>query len=129
MSAQSASILPLHFSGGKVDSPDLYEKAKQIADQTYAKPSAYKSGFIQKKYKELGGTYTDDGQPKKLGRWFQEKWKPINQTGYPVLRPTVRISEDTPLTVDEIDSGQARKQIALKQRIRGTKNLPKFEPF
>ena len=35
----------------------LYEQAKEIADKTYKKSSAYKSGFIVKKYKELGGTY------------------------------------------------------------------------
>ena len=28
---------------------DLYNKAKQIADEVYKKPSAYKSGFIVKK--------------------------------------------------------------------------------
>jgi hypothetical protein len=31
---------------------ELYNKAKQIADETYKKPSAYKSGYIVKLYKE-----------------------------------------------------------------------------
>ena len=44
-----------------------------------------------------------------------------------MYRPTKRISKDTPLTADEIDPIQAIKQIALKQKIKGTKNLPKFE--
>ena len=34
-----------------------YRKAKKKADETYKKPSAYKSMFIQKVYKELGGRY------------------------------------------------------------------------
>ena len=53
---------PRRFRGGKitptVDNPALYEKAKAIADQKYSKPSAYKSGFIVKEYKRLGGTYS-----------------------------------------------------------------------
>jgi hypothetical protein len=31
-----------------------------MADKIYSKPSAYKSGYIVKKYKELGGTYSGD---------------------------------------------------------------------
>lgn len=104
----------------------LYEKAKQIADRIYKKPSAYKSGFIVKKYKELGGRYRDDGEPYELKRWFAEKWVDVGREDYPVYRPTRRISKDTPLTVQEIDKGNLRKQIELKQKIRGRKNLPPF---
>lgn len=43
-----------------INHPILYKKAKKIADDVYKKPSAYKSGFIVKKYKELGGTYTNE---------------------------------------------------------------------
>jgi hypothetical protein len=39
-----------------IDNPELYKKAKQIAVEKYNKPSAFKSGFIVKTYKELGGT-------------------------------------------------------------------------
>ena len=48
---------------------ELYEKAKAMADKIYKKHSAYKSGWIVKKYKELGGRYKDDGE-RKLKRWF-----------------------------------------------------------
>jgi hypothetical protein len=41
-----------------IDNQALYEKAKAIADQKYAKPSAYKSGFLVKLYKQMGGTYS-----------------------------------------------------------------------
>ena len=37
---------------------NLYNKVKEQADKIYKKPSAYKSGYIVKKYKELGGTYS-----------------------------------------------------------------------
>jgi hypothetical protein len=109
----------------------LYEKAKKIADETYKKPSAYKSGFIVKKYKELGGTYSDDKQPKELKRWYSEMWENIDpnktKTSYPVYRPTIRVNKQTPLTVKEIDPKQLKQQIKLKQKIKGEKNLPPFK--
>jgi hypothetical protein len=107
--------------------PDLYHLAKEEADKIYKKPSAYKSGFIQKKYKELGGTYKDDGRPKTLKRWFKEGWKDIGHKGYPVYRPNVRVNKDTPLTVDEIDKKNLKKQILLKQILKGERNLPPFQ--
>ena len=55
----------------KVLNPELYEKAQKLADEIYKKPSAYKSGYIVKKYKELGGKYGDDDEPKNLKRWFK----------------------------------------------------------
>ena len=105
----------------------LYEKAKKIADETYKKPSAYKSGFIVKTYKELGGTYSDDKQPKELKQWFQEQWEDVGKSKYPVYRPTVRVNKQTPLLVSEIDPKQLKQQIKLKQKIKGEKNLPKFQ--
>jgi DNA adenine methylase len=109
-----------------INNPELYSKAKKIADETYSKPSAYKSGFIVKTYKDLGGTYSDDGKPKELKRWFKEEWKDIGNKEYPVYRPTKRVSKATPLTASEIDPVQAQSQIALKQVIKGSKNLPPF---
>jgi hypothetical protein len=41
-----------------IDNIELYNKVKQIADEKYPKPSAYKSGFIVKTYKSMGGTYS-----------------------------------------------------------------------
>ena len=111
----------------KPNDKELYEKAKMTADKTYKKPSAYKSGFIVKTYKELGGTYS--GVKKNIGlkRWFAEKWVNIAEPKqYPVLRPSIKITKDTPLTINEIDPIFAKKQIALKQKIKGNKNLPIF---
>lgn len=118
-----------------VNNPTIYEAAREEADQKYGlKTSAYKSGWLVKRYKELGGTYSDDGKEQNLARWFKEEWKDIGSTFgksrakmYPVLRPTKRISKDTPLTVDEIDKTNLAKQIELKQKIKGEKNLPAFE--
>lgn len=107
---------------------ELYEQVKQYADLIYKKPSAYKSGFIVKTYKELGGTYTGI-KPKKEGldRWFREDWKDIAGLEYPVYRPTKKITKDTPLTPKEINPSNLQKQILLKQKIKGKANLPPFE--
>jgi hypothetical protein len=107
----------------------LYDKVKQDADKIYEKPSAYKSGWIVKTYKERGGEYGDDNKTKNLKRWFKEKWADVGGQDYPVYRPTKRITKDTPLTPDEIDPNQLREQIILKQKIKGYKNLPKFIPL
>lgn len=106
--------------------PKLYEQVKKYADTIYSKPSAYKSGFIVKKYKELGGEYIDDKKPKNLERWFKEDWKDIGGLDYPVYRPTKKISKMTPLTPVEINPINLQHQILLKQLYKGNKNLPPF---
>lgn len=106
----------------------LYDIVKEEADKKYKKPSAYKSGYIVKRYKELGGRYADDDEPKNLARWFKEDWKDIGNASYPVYRPTKRISKATPLTASEISKDQLASQIKLKQKIKGTSNLPPFQP-
>lgn len=109
----------------------LYNRVKKMADEIYKKPSAYKSGYIVKTYKELNGEYIDDNQPKKLQAWFKAKWTDINpnktKTSYPVYRPTIKVNKQTPLTVKEIDEKNLKQQIKLKQQIRGVKNLPPFK--
>lgn len=111
-----------------VNNPTLYERAKKIADDKYSKPSAYKSGFIVKTYKELGGTYSDDNKPKNLKRWFKESWSDVGGKEYPVYRPTKRVSSKTPLTPNEIQFDNLQNQIVLKQKIKGKSNLPPFIP-
>jgi len=106
---------------------ELYNFVKHEADKIYKKSSAYKSGFIVKKYKELGGEYIDDNQPKNLQRWYKEQWSDVGKQPYPVYRPTIKISSKTPLTVNEIDKNNLKKQIKLKQKIKGIKNLPPFK--
>jgi len=108
----------------------LYEKVKKMMDEIYSKPSAYKSGAIVKKYKELGGEYIEDKKPKNLARWFKEEWENVaSKDEYPVLRPTKIINKKTPLTVKEIPVNELIKQVKLKQVIKGDKNLPKFKTY
>lgn len=116
----------------KILDPDIYEKAKKIVYEQYKKPSAYRSGALVKKYKELGGRYMGSNKnDTPLNRWFKEEWKDINpkktKTSYPVYRPTKKISSSTPLTVNEIDKKNLLEQSKLKQKIKGKKNLPPFK--
>ena len=110
----------------------LYDKARAEADKTYKKASAYKSGFIVKKYKELyrdkygdDKAYENGNKEKALKRWFNEKWASVGGE-YPTYRPTVRVNKSTPKTVSEIPKERLKEQVKLKQKIRGNKNLPKF---
>ena len=117
---------------------ELYEYVKDLADKVYKKHSAYKSGFIVKTYKRLGGEYEDTDKPKTLKRWFKEKWMDVkearpeikniigNKKSYPVYRPTVRVNKETPKTFEEISIDRLVDQYFRKQRIKGKKNLPKF---
>ena len=114
------------YGGSVPTNPELYEKAKAIVNKSYPKHSAYRSGAYVKKYKEMGGEYRDDGE-RKLKRWFQEDWKDVGNKEYPVYRPTKRITKDTPLTPDEIDPENLEIQIEEKQKIKGDKNLSKFQ--
>lgn len=117
----------VEMSKPKVLDPQIYEKAKKIVYAQYKKPSAYRSGALVKKYKELGGRYSGDKEKGGMTKWIREEWTDIAGLTYPVFRPTKRVSRNTPLTVDEIQPSNLIQQIVLKQRIRGRKNLPPFK--
>ena len=118
---------------------DLYEKIKKMVYKIYDKPSAYRSGFLVKKYKEeffkkYGENvepYEDTSKDKPLKRWFEEKWEDVNplknEKSYPVYRPTKRINKKTPLTVNEVDKKDLLKKSILKQKIKDKQNLPPFK--
>ena len=111
--------------------PRLYERARRETYARYKTPSAYRSGALVKRYKELGGTYVDDGREATLKRWFKEKWQDVNpfktSKSYPVYRPTVRVNSRTPLTVYEVDARDLRRQSKIKQVFRNEHNLRPFK--
>jgi hypothetical protein len=110
----------------KILDEDLYKYVKSTADNIYKKSSAYKSGYIVKLYKQLGGRYEDDKKEKSLKRWFKEDWQDVGNKDYPVYRPSIRVNKKTPLLPQEINKKNLKEQIEKKQIIRGKKNL---EPF
>lgn len=119
----------------KVKDEGLYETAKRVVYKQYAKPSAYRSGALVKKYKQLylekhgdDNAYVEDGTAKKnrpLARWYMEQWRSVGGD-YPTYRPTIRITDDTPKTISEISPARLKQQVKTKQSIRGKKNLPAF---
>ena len=106
----------------------LYEKVKKKADKVYSVPSAYKSGYIVKEYKRLGGTYSGSKKNIDLARWYSEAWTNIDphktKTSYPLFRPTIRVSPKTPLTVHEIDKKDLLKKSKEKQKLKHKKLSP-----
>ena len=112
----------------KINNPKLYEQAKREVYNIYKTPSAYRSGMLVKRYKELGGTYSGTKKTNEgLTRWFKEEWSDIGNKDYPVYRPTIRVSKDTPLLKSEIDKKNLEQQIKIKQIIKNKKNLKPFK--
>tara|TARA_B110000879_G_C11180319_1_gene517951 strand:+ start:1544 stop:2515 length:972 start_codon:yes stop_codon:yes gene_type:complete len=106
----------------------LYNKTKKQIYNKYPKHSAYRSGILVQKYKQnftkkygkLASPYIGKKNKKVgLSRWFDEKW--LNQrseVGYKfkndIYRPKIRITDDTPITHDEltekeIDNARVKK--------------------
>jgi hypothetical protein len=124
----------------------IYKKVKAEADRKFKeKTSAYKSLYIVRRYKELGGKYDSKSKPKKTGsnlrRWLKEKWvrispktgKPMRRNGKLVpcgrsekeqktgikkglCRPYKRISKNTPKTAEQIGTKEMKKRVSLKKR-------------
>jgi hypothetical protein len=114
----------------------LYAKVKSEADKLFLAPtSAYKSGWIVKTYKDRGGTYTTNKSKSKTGltRWFAEKWvnilakTPDTPCGrdhastkgvYPLCRPKIRVTKDTPVTVTELTPAHIKSVARKKQQVK-----------
>ena len=121
----------LRKGGAKPLNEKLWKECKsEIMERYKGKWSAYASGALVKLYKEKGGKFKDDKKGRLLSRWYKEQWEDVNpektDESYPVYRPTKKF-KGTPLTVDEIDPENLLEQSRLKQKIKGTENLPKFK--
>ena len=125
---------------------ELYNLVKQIANKTFkAKTGMYRSMFISKYYRLLGGTY-DKPKPKnsKSSIWLQEKWIDLNQPikkknkiigyercgnkntqndKYPLCRPSVVINKDTPKTYQSISKSRINKVNKQKQILKDKGNI------
>ena len=58
---------------------DKYREAIKAADESYKVPSAYKSMYIVRKYKELGGEYSkskkkEANKRQRTDDWLKEEW-------------------------------------------------------
>ena len=112
-----------------VNNPELYKKAKKEADEKFdEKTSAYKSMWMVKRYKELGGTYKGKkDKTKGTTRWNKkEQWiqvKPYVEKNEKIecgsdkrkdkaCRPLKKVNEDTPLTIHEIVKKWGKEKVA-----------------
>lgn len=125
---------------------ELYKKIKKDADKLFKeKTSAYKSMWIVRKYIKEGGTY-EAGPIEKikknsgLERWLKEKWVDISKYDkktktyapcgrkklsepFPICRPSIRITKETPKTVQELTKKQIKDAIVLKRKFNGKVRL------
>lgn len=119
--------------------PELYAriKAKIKREAKSRWPSAYLSGHLIKTYKaamqKKGKKPYKSSSPSKkkspLKRWYKEDWinissgKPCGsvktKSYYPVCRPRIKITEDTPRTARSLTVEQKKKMIQLKQKAKG----------
>lgn len=111
----------------------LYATVKTDADRKFLAPtSIYKSAWIVREYKKRGGTYDAPADPKQgLQRWFKEKWVDLNRPGqpcgrpkattkgtYPLCRPTVRVTKETPVLKQELTRTEIVKANEKKQKLK-----------
>ena len=109
----------------------LYENIKKKVYADIPKHSAYRSGILVQKYKEAFKNkykntrkqpYKGNRTKKKgLRRWFDEEW--VNQRGEigykyknDVYRPKIRITDDTPITHDELTKKEIKNARVKKYR-------------
>ena len=117
----------------------LYDQVKKEADVKFVAPtSVYKSAWIVREYKKRNGTFADT-TPKDnsegLLRWFSEKWVDLNRPGeacgrknnknnknniYPLCRPTIKVSNNTPTLAQNIDAKTIKSANKEKQIVRET---------
>ena len=90
---------------------DVVKEAKQKFD---VYPSAYASMWVQKEYQRRGGEYTKKGVG--LKNWRKERWVQVlellkegkivacgdDNKETKACRPTVRVDDDTPITIQEL---------------------------
>jgi hypothetical protein len=102
----------------------LYMKAKKIANEKYKRHSAYKSMFIVKTYKDLGGKYSSKKDSSGVDRWQKERWLqviPYLESGKKVVcgsgnnkkgcRPSVRVDKNTPITIQEVIKKHGKENV------------------
>lgn len=115
---------------------DLYLKAIKKANETYERPSAYKSAYIQKEYKRLGGEYTH--KTKGLNNWFKEQWIQVvpylennekiecgsDDNENKACRPLRRVNKNSPESISELLKKFGKNKL-LKLAKEKTKNMDK----
>tara|TARA_B110000211_G_scaffold221781_2_gene269805 strand:- start:5728 stop:6153 length:426 start_codon:yes stop_codon:yes gene_type:complete len=115
----------------------IYEQAKKIADDTYERHSVYKSMYIQKVYKDLGGKYKNKiKNVNSTTRWLKEEWIQVipyltkgekivcgkNNKKNKVCRPFKRVDKHTPITIKELEKKYTKQKLLTLARAKN-KNM------
>lgn len=104
---------------------DKYKKAKNKAIKTFGKKSsAYKSMYIVREYKKLGGKYKGKKTKGGITRWNDEKWRAVipylngknikcgaTLNKKVACRPTLRKSKNTPITIQQVIKLHGKKKV------------------
>lgn len=130
----------------------LYDRVTKQATSIFnSSRGIYRSAWIVKEYKRLGGTYTGKHPSVKdpgLKRWFKEKWIDLNRPiygkskeiigyepcgrsdatkgDYPLCRPMNRVTKKTPKTVSELSKASIASAKVAKKRVQSKANI-KFQ--
>ena len=127
----------------KPNDQKLYDQVKKEADAKFlAKTSVYKSAWIIREYKKRNGTFLEPKANNNTGldRWFKEKWVDLNRPGetcgrksniidnskndiksknvYPLCRPTIKVTKDTPKLAQDIDKKIIKNVNKEKQKVK-----------
>jgi len=104
----------------------------------------YASGRLVREYKAAGGEFTDSKKKEKgISRWFMQRWINVCESRppdkmvecgrndatkgrFPVCRPYIRVSKDTPTTYDEVPKEEIAKACRRKRR-DPSDILPRFK--
>jgi len=109
-----------------------YQEAIRLANEKYGpKSSIYRSGYIVKKYKELGGKMSTGTH---LKQWFEEDWvqvvpylngqkvecggKRVSKSPGKACRPLHRITKKTPITISELLAIHPKKSIIKAAKLK-----------
>ena len=109
---------------------------KKIKAKVDRWPSAYASGLVVKEYKEKmkekgKAPYKNEAKEHKqtgLKRWFNEKWVDIktgkecgkvhNKGYYPTCRPSIKVTNNTPVTANQLSKKEKEHMVAQKQKAK-----------
>lgn len=126
----------------------LYKKVKRRADAKFeAKTSAYKSSWIVREYKRLGGKFSGKKTSSSgLKRWYREKWVDLNRPirnsegkivgykscgrsksdkmdKYPLCRPSKRVNKMTPRTYKSISKKSIQRAKKQKSIVKSSGHI------
>jgi hypothetical protein len=123
----------------------LYNNIKTMANSVFDNNKGiYRSMWIVKKYKQMGGEFENKEKNSDVDRWISEKWIDLNQpikkdnkivgfekcgtkntknNLYPLCRPSKRINNKTPKLYQELNKNAIEEANKKKQIVKNKGNI------